>query len=70
MAGPLSETGSLPASSVSGAPGEASSTSAVSANFLPWELQLSQGRLRLEIWEVTAAHPLSGYPAQKGERLP
>lgn len=45
------------------AAGDPSSNSAVSANFLPWELRPSQ-----EVWEATIAHPPHWRPSpERGE---
>ena len=68
--GLLSETGkSHPKLQHQLAPGHPSSTSAVSAHFLPRELWLSQ-EVQVEIWEVTPAHPSVWRPSPKGEMLP
>lgn len=56
--GLLGETGCLTPHLSQLAAGDPSSNSAVSANFLPWELRPSQ-EVEVEggVWEVTTAHP-------------
>ena len=69
MAWPLSETGSLPTPSVSGHLVRQDQPRQFLLISSPGSFSC-HGGLTLEIWEATEAHPLSGDPAPKRERLP